>query len=446
MFKKRIIKIVILAGFGVFMITGSVSANNVAVANVVLQNIDTDANTVQVKFDLSQSNAFGDLTWDGQAFSDYIWITIKYGTNAFDLPTVGYKHATLASGGTIMPSSDNKGAFVKSSTATTNMTLVWNYGADSVSDSAIVTVKVLALEMVQIPAGQFTYDAGGIGGTGSNNYGGTTQTDVTSVSDLPTGAVANWPNGYSAFYLAKYEVSQGQYADFLNMLGASNGLIFFANQNGNFGNTVTYTAGNAYGSRYAASVPNRGNNYMSTADSWGYGAWLAMRPMTEMEFEKAGRGTDIGATNANIYPWGNADPIGAGSYSYNDGSGAVTYNKYYANFSGGPGRPIDVGHYLRADVTRTNAQTGASPYGVADLAGNSWEWEINCAATTLPLNGVGTLTVPASWPATNSSNKGIRGGNWNYDATFLRVSARGSASYSSTGRSYIIGFRPARTN
>ncbi|MDP3997307.1 MAG: formylglycine-generating enzyme family protein [bacterium] len=434
----------LLLAVGALLVAAPARANNVAVSNVTLQNIDTDLDTVEIKFDLAQDNAFGDLTWDSQAFSDYVWIVVKYGTDGFSLPTWGYKHATLASGGTITPTTDNLGAFVKSSTATTNMTLVWDYGADSVADDAIVKVKVLALETVKIPEGQFTYNAGGIGGSGSNNYGGGAETDVTSAADLPSGAAAGWPNGYGSFYLAKYEVSQGQYADFLNMLGNNDASSFFSAQTG-YGHTITYTAGNAYGSRYAASVPNRGNNYMSTADSWGYAAWLATRPMTEMEFEKAGRGTNIGTANTNTYPWGNGDPD-ATTYSYNDGSGAATYVKYFANYSPGVDRPYDVGHFLRGDITRTNAQTGASPYGVADLAGNDWEWEINSAATTLPLNGVGSLTVPASWPATNSANKGVRGGGWYIDATYLRVSGRSFASDSDTGRNINVGFRPARTN
>ena len=429
----------------IVLLPSAALANGVAVANVTLQNINTTAHTVEIKFDLSQQNAYGDLTWNGQAFSDYIWITVKYATDAMNLPATGYQHAMLAAGGTITPTTDDLGAFVKASTAATNMTVVWNYGADSVSDTAIVSVKVLALETVKVPQGQFTYDAGGIGGSGNNNYGGGSQTDVTSATDLPSGAAAGWPNGYGSFYLAKYEVSQGQYADFLNMLSNADASSFFANQNGNNGNTITYTGSNAYGFKYAASVPNRGNNFMSWSDATGYASWLAMRPMTEMEFEKAARGTDINAPNANTYPWGNGDPTGSSTYSYNDGSGNATYYEYFANFSGGPGRPIDVGHYLRGDVTRTNAQTGASPYGITDLAGNDWEHLINCASPSMPANGVGVLSpVPASWPLA-SSGKGIRGGLWDNSASNLRVSDRSVAGWTSTARDNDFGFRPART-
>lgn len=440
MCKKRISKIIILVVFGIFVALDSAQANNVAVTNVVLQNINTSARTVEIKFDLSQNNAFGDLTWDGQAFSDYIWITVKYGTDAFDLPTFGYKHAILALGGTITPLSDNLGAFIKSSTATTNMTVVWNYGANGVLDNASIKIKVLALEVVKIPTGKFTY---GGSNASSNNYAGGVRTDVTSATSLPSGAVANWPNGYDSFYVAKYEVSQGQYADFLNMLSNADASSFFSGQSTD-GHSITYTAGNTYGSRYSASAPNRGNNYMSTADSWSYSSWLAMRPITEMEFEKAGRGTNIGSVNTNTFPWGNSSPTGSGTYTYNDGSGDATYKKYFANYSSG--RPQDVGHYLRGDVIRTNSQTGASPYGVTDLAGNNWEWVINCAGTALPLNGIGTLTIPDSWPVVTSVTKGMRGGSCYDELAPIKLSDRYYISFPTTGRGPNIGFRPVRTN
>ncbi len=430
---------------GVVLLLPTVAlANNVAVANVSLQNINTTNHTVQIKFDLSQSNPFGNLTVDNQPFSDYIWIVVKYDTNAVSLPLFGYQHATLAAGGSITPTSDDKGAFVQASTATTGMTVVWNYGANNVADNAIVNVQVLALEMVKVPTGQFTYDAGGIGGSSSNNFGGGSQTDVTSAASLPTGAAANWPNGYNSFYVAKYQVSQGQWADFLNMLGNNDASLFFANENGQNGNTVTYTAANAYGNQYAASVRNRGNNGMRWTDDTAYASWLALRPMTEMEFEKAGRGTDINAPNTNTYPWGNGAPSGV-TYTYNDGSGNATYYEYYADYSGAPGRPIDVGHYLRGDVTRTNAQTGASPYGITDMAGNDWQAIINCGWAQVPANGAGVLSpLPTSWPGASAGN-GVRGGTWSNDATNLRVSDRSAAGSAVTTRNSSFGFRPART-
>lgn len=103
-----------------------------------------------------------------------------------------------------------------------------------------------------------------------------------------------------------------------------------------------------------------------------------------------------------------------------------------------------MGHYLSGDVVRTDAETGASPYGVTDMGGNNWEHLINCAATTTPANGDGTTTTPASWPAA-SSGKGLRGGCWADSSGSLRVSYRLNAGWPGTGRGGEIGFRPART-
>ena len=39
---------------------------------------------------------------------------------------------------------------------------------------------------------------------------------ASCVAALPAGAATGWPNGYSSFYIGRYEITQGQYADFLN--------------------------------------------------------------------------------------------------------------------------------------------------------------------------------------------------------------------------------------
>ena len=414
-----------------------VFANNVAVTNVELKN--PTGSTVEVEFDLSQDNAFGDLT-DGNSatFSDYIWIFVKFDTDSIAEETSGWSHATLATSGAsanVSVSSDGKGAFIKASDATTNMKVIWNYTADGVVSTESARVKVMAIEMVYIPQGQFVYNAGGIGGSGTNNFGGGSQVTVDQTSDVPSGASTGWPNGYSAFYIGKYEVSQGQYADFLNTIAdteASN--RFSATSNNRY--TITYTSGNAYGSRYAASSPNRSANFISWDDAKAYLSWAALRPMTEMEFEKAARG---GGSGTSTYPWGDTDPSTT-TYSY-DGT---TISQYYANYKNTSSGPIDVGHYLSGDIARTNAQTGASPYGVTDLAGNNWEHLINCAATTTPAEGDGSLTPPASWPGA-SSGKGLRGGSWYNSSGDDRVSGRYNASWTKVERNISVGVRPART-
>lgn len=431
--------VLFLAGVGFWhiVLATTVFANNVAVSNVELKS--ATASTVVVEFDLSQNNPFGNLTdANSAAFSDYIWVFIKYDTDTIAEETSGWQHATLQQAGSSAAfnvASDGKGAFIKAADANINLQLVWNYAANGVVSTAMARVKVMAMEMVYIPQGQFVYNAGGIGGSTFNNYGGGAESTISLATHVPTGASSGWPNGYNAFYLAKYEVSQGQYADFLNAIDATNATTRFPNQT-TYRHTITYTGGNAYGLRYAASIPNRACNFLSWDDATAYASWAALRPMTEMEFEKAGRG---GGTNTNTYPWGNTAPSTT-TYTF-DGA---TFSQYYANYNNTSGGPVNVGHYLSADIARSNEQTGASPYGVTDLAGNDWEHLINCASIATAANGSGALSPPASWPGA-ASGKGIRGGCWDNTSSYLRVSDRYNAGWTDTTRNFDVGFRAART-
>ncbi|MFH0888518.1 MAG: hypothetical protein V1871_04850, partial [Planctomycetota bacterium] len=68
-----------------------------------------------VTFNLSQQNPFGNVSFDGNSFSDYVWVFVKYSTTS---GTDGsWNSAILASGGSVAPTSDNLGAFVRASLA-----------------------------------------------------------------------------------------------------------------------------------------------------------------------------------------------------------------------------------------------------------------------------------------------------------------------------------------
>ena len=177
-------------------------------------------------------------------------------------------------------------------------------------------------------------------------------------------------------------------------------------------------------------------NYASWDDARAYTSWCALRPLTEMEFEKASRG---GGAGTATYPWGNTAPS-ISTYTF-DGA---TFSQYYANYNNTSSGPINVGHYLSTDIARSNAETGASIYGVTDLAGNNWEHLINCAWSTLPANGDGTVNIPASWP-TAAAGKGFRGGSWSYASSYLRVSDRGLAGKTHADRG-TLGVRLCRTS
>ncbi|OGS31574.1 MAG: hypothetical protein A2218_06775 [Elusimicrobia bacterium RIFOXYA2_FULL_53_38] len=427
---------------------GSAPINNAAIANVSISS-PAGAGTMSVNFAIRENNVSTGTTDSGGAYNTADWIFIKFSTQAGADGT--WNHAVMSAGGgvgagaNLTLAADNMGVFlnhtVNQSLWTSTATLVWNYAASGVSDGDLwqMQVKVFSISMIKIPSGGFVYNVGGIGGSGSNNFGGGSEANVGSASDLPAGAAVGWPNGFNSFYMARYEVSQGLYAHFLNTLPSASASTLHYAVIAN-GHNMTYTAGNPYGSRYAAANPNAAKNYMSTSDAWSFLSWAALRPPTEMEFEKASR--DL-FPDARVYPWGDTAP---GLEVYSPPNEGGTHIRNYVNYNGTTGglKVLDVGRYMSGDVYRTPAQTGASPYGLADLSGNVWEFSLNCSYLSVPSNGNGFVAWPSDWPAVDSVRKGMRGGSFANPVLIKRISARGSASWTDATRWERVGVRGAR--
>jgi formylglycine-generating enzyme required for sulfatase activity len=190
-------------------------------------------------------------------------------------------------------------------------------------------------------------------------------------------------------------------------------------------------------------------NYLAIPDAWSYLSWAGLRPLTEMEFERAAR--DL-APDARTFPWGefvSTDTVQ--TYSPPNEGGTCTRN--YMNYNGeivltACQKVLDVGRYMSGDVYRTAAQTGASPYGIADMAGNVWNIVINCAWATAPGNGNGTVYWPGTWPTPGNPGTGIRGGSWysdNSDMPYMRISDAYRRSWLFTNQAHNVGSRGART-
>ena len=414
--------------------------NHLAVSGVNLYGA-TAGGLASISFTIAENNVTTGTSTNLGAYNTADWIFVKFSTMSG--VEGSWNHATLTSGNVdagaaLTAASDYKGVFinhtVNSAYWTAGATVTWNFAADGV-DGKTAIVNVLALSMVRVPTGSFVYNVGGVGGNTPANYGGGSQVTVTSAANIPTGAAAGWPNGYNSFYIGRYEITAGQYSEFLNTISVSQAVARFAS-----GWDITYAAGNAYGSRYAASNINRVKSVLSVSDAWSYMSWAGLRPPTEMEFEKAGR--DL-AADARVYPWGNTVPNTVTYTPPNEGGPCIRRYLNYNNTTG-CAKVLDAGRYMSGDVYRTAAETGASPWGIADLAGNAFEWNLNCSYLSVPANGNGTVSWPSNWPTPGTSGFGMRGGSWYSVAANIRLSDRLDAGRVDPVRGSDFGARVAR--
>jgi formylglycine-generating enzyme required for sulfatase activity len=153
--------------------------------------------------------------------------------------------------------------------------------------------------------------------------------------------------------------------------------------------------------------------------------WSGLRPMTEMEYEKVGRGSGVPIV-ANEYAWGSTTILQATSgalttggqsteVSTASGNGLCAYGSANATTFG----PLRCGFAAGAATNRF--QAGASYYGVMDMSGNVAEqcvggYNFNYSSFN-GLNGDGTITAAglfntANWPTAGGGQAGgiARGG------------------------------------
>ena len=382
----------------------------------------------------------------------------------------------------------------------------WAYGTDGVGNTDKVQIEVFGIEMVYIPAGSFyvgtpTANVNGLsgpffgGGTTApfqitsegaitiansggdlyyNNTSGSSGDQTGTLPDNTSGT--GFPKGYAAYYIMKYDITQSEYVDFLNTLtptqqatrwsvGNFNSNRYYIKKatNGMFGVDGNNNAGTD-NSTAVYSLMNEsddgGNvavNFLDWMDGAAYAAWAALRPMTELEFEKAGRGPN--AVVDGEYAWGNTT-ITAPSSLTNARQASEVPNTGNSNYNNNAIQgPIRVGAFAGAATTR--AQSGAGYYGVMDLSGNVWKRPVSVGNSTgrafTGTEGSGALSTNgnatnADWPGyssgevTGATGSGFRGGTWFGASTFAAVADRLSAATADTGRYGNSGFRASRTS
>jgi len=188
------------------------------------------------------------------------------------------------------------------------------------------------------------------------------------------------------FYIDKYETTNEQYKVFVQATGRA---IPRHWENGD----------------YPKGKGNHPVVYVSWEDADAYAKWLGKRLPTEIEWEKAARGTD-----ARIWPWGNTFDLTKCNVETWEGSGSKPVGSY---------------------------PTGVSPYGVYDMAGNVWEWTDSWYDA-----------YPGSKYRTSEFGKKLhvlRGGSWYHYDSLGPIGARCASRDRGTPQSvsYVAGFRCA---
>lgn len=504
-------------------------ANNLIISNVSLEDRDAAANTAIVEFDISWENSWRDTT-----NHDAIWIILKVTKSS-----VVY-HGMMKEAGTdplgtstgsnedieIYIPSDKTGAFIRPKATSSgaigseNVRLKLDYVASplSAADTDSLVVKVIGIEMVYIPQAPFragdtsstaNFQRSSTGSdtspwyiaseaairtntgsfyyqTGSNTYEDVLGTTLT----IP----AAFPKGYAAFYCMKYEVTEGLWVDFIQSLTAAQqtnrDITLSTGKNSDSvvnRNTYCQTSAACTGVIYgttsvSTSRPDRAMSYMSWMDMLAFLDWAALRPMTELEFEKISRGP-VSAVSGE-YAWGSASITAAATISTSPETGLETIstasaNAHYGNITLSRGDdflgaasttgPLRVGIFATGSSTR--ATSGAGYYGVMELSGNADEFVITVGNSDGRnyggLHGDGVLVAAAvgaaytgnanttNWPHTDTQStargvidadgSGRRGGNWSDAAALLAVSYREKAASVDAARRSGFGGRGVRT-
>jgi formylglycine-generating enzyme required for sulfatase activity len=486
------------------------NANNLQTGNVRITNNDAYAKTMDVIFNLQWDNSWRGI-WDGVESWDAAWVFIKFRLSESD----AWNHAWIstapgdnkATGGVVdIGTTDVNGtergigAFIYSATQReggviyADTQLKWDYGAQGINlnSGADVEISVHAIEMVHVAQGAFW--AGNTNGVISDSFCDAadpelpvriTSEDALNLSygsDTPPASYdipSEFPKGYKGFYCMKYMVTQGQYVDFLNMQTRSRqaqlcsavteGRYMFWNdsmtspQNWNNIHVADETA-DPMPRVYYTPTPYLLCNWIGWDDAIRYSEWAGLRPMTELEYEKACRGPldpvneefAWGDTEyAVMYHSGNRESTGLETAT---GSGRATAGwspDYSANCaislpSAGTSQMPRAGIF--ATATSSRRQSGASYWGIMQLGCTVNEQVVSPKdARGLIFQGThgsgGAVGVPSDWPPVGyGSTAGIarRGGDFNSQYPKARLADRSGIGHGGA-RSMLWGWRAVRT-
>lgn len=305
---------------------------------------------------------------------------------------------------------------------------------------------------------------------------------------------AEFPKGYKAMWYMKYSLTEGQFVQFLNCLTRKQQQThcmadlstediphYYAVTDtieprdrcevycSRFGNTLPAPV------KFYTAAPNRAMNAISFADTSAFACFAGLRPMTELEYEKACRGP-LPAVKEE-FAWGSTkigrvfhfDGVdGSGSEkpvpqkpgeitNCNFGTDIAPFEKEFKTVPDNPGwiGPVTVGLFENSapnpELTERE-RTGASYYGIMELCGNVWENIVTLGREDgrryIPKHGSGELTEDGyhnmdCWPdPKTATGAGVRGGVFvSPNPTYLHVALRVFGSHTKNDKRYHGGIR-----
>lgn len=307
-----------------------------------------------------------------------------------------------------------------------------------------------------------------------------------------TTLAAAYPSGFFGFYVMKYEISQDQYVRFLNKLSleqqkartigdallsipqggyvfgsshtepeARNGIIVSTVSEG--GNPVVF-ANNLTKTGEGYSQPDDGLtiacNFLNPLDMLAYADWTGLRPMSEMEFEKAGRAAYPATPELGEYAWnsGKLGDIHVKGTLENPGTAAERFDGANVNVENKLTGPVRCGSFAAKGGTRIDA--GASYWGVMELSGNLAEicYNVNVDGRSFQgiaqahgdgiINANGTTNMTTSYWPQGMNSFALRGGSYASEASRASISDRSKAwtGYSDLNyRDPAVSFRLAHS-
>ncbi len=502
-------------------------ASHLKIENVLVSEVNTARKTATIQCSVFWDNAWkndvnSDGVWIFAKFRapDGAWkhVHLKSASgsqyNYADCTPARFSKGSDPDVGMLVP--DEKTGFFlfrlkgSGSVAAKDVRFVWDYVKDGLTPDEVMKapIRVFGIEMVYIPKDKhYVGDPKGPDGpdnalyTYPNNGAYLIASEDPILVDKKEGALfcdqdnprsrdevpftipKEFPKGFRPFWIMKYELTSRQFCDFLNTLTRKqqqnmveadisgdeikNYYVKTNSEEEHLRNAIV-TAKKGNGTvepvKFYTYAPARTVNFMSWSNIAAIGDWAGLRPITELEYEKAARGPHEAIPNE--LAWGVAmdDTANIGRVETFDGADGSGYEQKVpqkgvvnACFGGGIA-PFDVGkkekpdnpgfegpvsgevfENLRVAGVPERINDGASYYGVRNLSGNVWE---RCVTIGHELgriydakHGDGQLDDEgfanvANWPGKDGAGAGNRGGVWSSpEPKYLRLALRFAANF-----------------